>query len=308
MPFILLIGFARAICYVTLRPALATQGALIYAALVLAGCSLVQHFGHLTPGRAFILMGAGGAVATAYLLCRVRPVMSTRLVRSAALEHWRFGRWGLASLPVYWAMENMSYLLSGAFLGMREVGAARAIANTLLPLGQMTSAVGRLVQPHVSNEFRVRGATGVAAWTRSLALVLTASCLAYLGLTVAFDKEIVRLLYGSKFVDYAHLIPLASASVSIYIVYQAFSIGLRALHNPKPLLLAYVCASIVSLAAGLVGVKLAGLTGLMIAAAFSNLTALAITGVSFYRTVREHEAPPDECVLESIRAVGENAR
>jgi O-antigen/teichoic acid export membrane protein len=202
----------------------------------------------------------------------------------------------------------MAYLISGAFLGMREVGAARAIANTMLPLGQLTSAIGRLMQPHVSSEFNERGPQGVARSTRNLAVILCCACGLYIFVSTLFRHEIMQLLYGQKFIEYAYLLPLASTAVSIYVVYQAFSIGLRALHNPKPLLLAYVAASVVSLLGGAIGVRISGLSGIMIATAVSNLTALVIITLSFQRTLRKHADVEEVYECPSVSVIGGTTR
>jgi O-antigen/teichoic acid export membrane protein len=307
-PIVLIAALARATCYVCMDPAPATHASAIYACIVISGCALVNDFGYLSPLSVFLLMAFGAAVSAIYLLPKVRPELSFQFIEGAARDHWSFGRWGLASLPVYWAMENMSYLLSGAFLGMREVGAARAIANTMLPLGQMTSAIGRLMQPHVSSEFSERGPQGVAAATRKLAVVLSATCGVYIALSTIYRHEIMQLLYGQKFIEYAYLLPLASAAVSIYVVYQSFSIGLRALHNPKPMLFAYVAASVVSLVGGAIGVRIAGLPGIMVATAISNLTALAIIGLNLQQTLRKRVDVDEVYNCPAVSVIGGTTR
>jgi O-antigen/teichoic acid export membrane protein len=307
-PIVLIAALARATCYVRLEPAPATHAAAIYAVIVLSGCAIVNHLGYLSPLSVFLLMAFGAAISAIYLLPKVRPELSFQFVEGAIRDHWHFGRWGLASLPVYWAMENMAYLISGAFLGMREVGAARAIANTILPLGQMTSAIGRLMQPYVSSEFNERGTQGVARATRNFAVVLCCVCGLYIVTSTLFRHEIMRLLYGQKFSEYAYLLPLASTAVSIYVVYQAFSIGLRALHNPKPLLLAYIAAAVVSLLGGAIGVRIAGLWGIMIATGISNLTALVIIALSFQRTLRKHADVDEIYQCTRVSVIGGTTR
>lgn len=289
-PFLLLFWLARRATYLKLSPGPATAGASLYSALLLGGLLMVYRRGELGPSAAFLLMGFGALVVSSLLLVRLKPAVRLGIhkdiLRGVWRQHWRYGRWALATAVVIWIPGNIFYVLTGAFLGMGEVGGLKALMNIVLPVGHSVAAFSMLFLPYVSGIFGQRGISATRAPVHKIALLYVGGAVVYSFLVSYFREPIFYFLYGGKFMEFVPLVPWAAASTVFWVGAHGFCIGLRAIQSPSAVFVVFCASGAVSIIIGIPATWAFGLPGSIGALVLSTLTALIAASFLFRRKVQ----------------------
>jgi O-antigen/teichoic acid export membrane protein len=287
-PAILLFWLARGACYLRANLYPVVQGAALYSALLLGGIVVVRRFWILNEFTAFLVIGLASAAISVHLLRALGPNLQTRdnpRPSEVSLEHWRFGRWELARAGFDWAGENISYSLTAAFLGMREVGELKAILTLFLPLSHIYTALRRLILPHLASVSGSHGTVAANASVKKVNLLTFAMSTVTCLILVFFGRWIFHLLYGGKFMEVAYLVPWAALSLVVTAPISGFDMGLRALRSPATVFTASATGASVSAAFYIVGTRMFGLPGTIAANVSAGLVYTLITAFLYYRRV-----------------------
>jgi O-antigen/teichoic acid export membrane protein len=288
LPFLLLLWLARRMCYVVNRPAAAVLGSAVYSLLVLASFLVAWKAGKVTPGFAFVLMGAASLVTSGLLLWRLglrasrahteRALKWTRALR----ENWLYGRWLLGSAVLYAATSQLQMVLAAAFLGLGAAGILRAMQIPSMVMTQIITATGLLVLPALSYNF-ARGETQRLRRRATLvSLALGAFALAFVGLFALFGAPIERILYAGKYAPYRSLMAMLALIPVMNGFAAGFSIAMRASQKPQFDLISNVVAAPVGLLSALLFMRWWGLAGAVVSMVL-GFAALALTTFICFR-------------------------
>src|SRR6202012_4374638 len=123
----------------------------------------------VSPFVAFLVMGAGSVVASAFILLRFRWCSSSDNARidlsRVFMQHWAYGRWALATSIVVWIPGNVYYAILGRQSGLAQAGELRALLNLFIPLGHILNSLTKILLPYASGKYGLHGRAG--AWTRA---------------------------------------------------------------------------------------------------------------------------------------------
>src|SRR6266700_6055382 len=112
-PAVLVLWFARRGLYLEYLSRFSAFGALIYAGVLFAALRILYRSWKVSALSAFIVMGAAALIASTFLLVRIRPQLRHMQFRTELTEvgrqHWRYGRWALASTFFIWVPWNLYY-------------------------------------------------------------------------------------------------------------------------------------------------------------------------------------------------------
>jgi O-antigen/teichoic acid export membrane protein len=288
LPFLLLLWLVRRMCYVVNRPAVAVLGSAVYSLLVLASFLVAWKADKVTPGSAFVLMGAASLVTSALLLWRLglranrahteRALKWARVLR----ENWLYGRWLLGSAVLYAVTSQLQMVLAAAFLGLGAAGILRAMQIPSLVMTQIITATGLLVLPALSYNF-ARGETQRLRRRATLvSLVLGAFALAFAGLFAFFGAPIEHILYAGKYAPYTSLMAMLALVPVMNGFAAGFSIGMRASQKPQFDLISNVVAAPVGLLSALLFMRWWGLAGAAVSMVL-GFAALALTTFICFR-------------------------
>src|SRR5689334_7883156 len=137
---------------------------------MLSGLAVIRHWFRVSGGMVFLAMGVSAAAVSCVLIWRLRPNFHSEISdREQWVEHWNFGRWELSKMGFDWIVQNISYTFTAGFMGMAQVGALKAITTLFLPLGQIVTALRRLILPHLASTSDRTGHRGAidSVWTMS---------------------------------------------------------------------------------------------------------------------------------------------
>jgi O-antigen/teichoic acid export membrane protein len=289
-PFILLLWLLRRAFYVRLNPGWAAAGGGVYLLILLASVLALRRAGRLSPATGFLAMAAGSLITSLILLALLRPklTMDSSAIRAVAADHWRYGRWSVATAGISWLPSNVYYLLLPNWFGLEGAGAFRALMNLAMPVLHSIGALSGILLPVLVGNWKQSGYHRVAKTIRSfLALFLFGSAL-YLILLWGLRSEIFQLLYGGKYQKYAllpvFLVGLLPFGASVVTVLGS---GLRALERPDSVFWCYVASSGAALGLGIPLVSMAGITGALGGLLFSYLTTGTLMYLLFERSAHE---------------------
>ena len=252
-PFILLLWLLRRAFYVQLNPGWAAAGGGVYLLVLLASALTLRAAGRLTPATGFLAMAAASLITCLLLLILLRPTLATdsSAIRAVVADHWRYGKWLVASVGPGWITENIYFLVLPAWVGLAEAGALKALMNLAMPALHAISALGVLLLPILVLD---RDCGGPRAMKRtiklSLALLILGSA-CYLALLWGFRLQIFHVLYAGKYTAYASwpvllvgLLPFAQSLPTV------MGGALGALERPNLVFWSWVGSGAVALALG----------------------------------------------------------
>lgn len=266
LPLLLLAWLTRRAFYIELRPGRAAAGSAVYFCSLLALVLALHATGKLTPAGAVVAMGLAALLTAGLQLAWLHPqwkhAAQESSPRSIAREHWTYGRWVLATVLPSWTLLNLYYLVLPAWFGLGAAGALKALMNLAMPARHSLIAVGALVTPLLI-QHRGRGGVSVMRRTvRRVAVLFLGGAAVYFVVLWLFRVQLIRLLYGGKYLEYSGLpvllvglVPLATACVVI------FGSALRAYVRPDRIFWGNLAGSFLTVSVGLWLVASWGLAG-----------------------------------------------
>jgi O-antigen/teichoic acid export membrane protein len=291
-PFIMLTWLGRGGFYARLQPGGAAVGGAFYFCTLIGALFLLRERNQLSPGTAFLAMGLAGLISAAFLLVRLgfhwkrRPNDLT--LRTVAGDHWRYGKWAVASAVVAWFPDNVYYAVLPALSGLGASAALRALINLINPVLHILYALSAVLIPTLVRHKDRSGTGGMTRTMKTLLGLLVPVSIVYMGVLWWFRGALFQAFYGGNYREYSGvpvllvgMIPVAAGAVMV------LGAGLRAVERPSSVFWGYVAASLSTLCFGL---PLSHIWGVAGAAAgmliSSSVTALSLAWL-YHRRVHE---------------------
>jgi O-antigen/teichoic acid export membrane protein len=280
-PLVLLFWLARSFAYVEFSPGRAVTGSVAYCGTLAAGLAVAYATGGVTPQRVFVCAACGAAVASVCLLFRYRHRPPSADNEPALPEvwrrHWTYGRWGLGTVAVAWAQTNSLSFTGGYFLGLKGIGGLNALTGLLLPMVQVQFAAARIALPRVAQRFTLYGAEATHRPVVRAAAAVTALTACYWLALVVMHGTLLRLVYGERFLPYAHLVPIMGFALIGWAGIITFDIGFNSVQQPQAAFPLKVLMVAITVLAGTAMSWRFGLTGAAIAVpACAIMTAICM--------------------------------
>ncbi|MGD0139494.1 MAG: oligosaccharide flippase family protein [Tepidisphaeraceae bacterium] len=198
-PFILFLWLMRRTCYGQFNPRRAAIGGVGYLILMMLGLAVVHVLGTLSIGMALTIIAVSSLVAGVGLgigQVDLRPPRA--LIRDVTAQHLRYGRWATATQILGFIPGNIYYFLLPAMASLEQSGALRALTNLFMPLLQASTALCMLLLPAF---VRTQGTAEGKRLHRLSLLVLAGTPVIYWLVLGAFDRRVMMLVYGGKYLE-----------------------------------------------------------------------------------------------------------
>ena len=278
---ILLYWLVRRVFYVVADPKRSVLGSALYFVALTGSVVILKAAGLLSALSTLIGMGVASLVTSALLLTvffhSTRTDSPGPSFREAVREHWRYGRWALASAALAWFPGQIYYAILPAWLGLGGAAALRVLTNFAMPVLQSISALSLLLLPALVRDQRKGGR---AAMNRTIAFylaVFSAGCLAYMLVLWIFRDQAFQIVYGGRYSEYRGLPFALAALLPVSACFSTvLSNALRAIERPDRVFQAYVGSAIV---AAIVGIPLAMRFGVAGALAGLQISGAALVAV-----------------------------
>jgi len=182
--------------------------------------------GMLDGPRALFVLAGTSLVSALYGFGRIDLASLWHALRPAMRSNWRFGKWLLADSLGQWLAVFIYPVAVAAMVSAAAAGALRTVLNVVQPMYIVVNAYQSIITPHVSRAY-ARG--GTRAMYRILApssIAVFAMLFAYTALVGLFGRQILHLLYGGTYDDYAGLVWYVGLGYLLYHLTQAAALAL----------------------------------------------------------------------------------
>ena len=295
--FILLFWMLRRVFYVLMTPSWGLLSSALYFAALVGSAGALWFANALTPFSAFIGMGFASLLASAILFGQVSQKLETpgarTTFREIAGDHWRYGRWAVASAAVSWFPGHVYYSILPVWLGLEGAGALRALTNFVMPVLQAIAALNMLLIPSLVRDRRQGGMRRMNQTMLLFFALFCAGCAVYLAALWFFRAQVFQIFYGGQYKQFAGwplllagLLPLGTCASAV------LGNALRALERPDRMFWAYIASAASAVLIGIPCAAKFGVSGALLGIHFSSLV-LVVTLLLFYQSL----AAEDRCAL-----------
>lgn len=267
LPMILLFWLVRRVYYLETRPGAALISSVVYVLAIAVGAVLIWQRGSASAFAGMAVMGVASLVASAHGIARqnVRSKIDFRadamVAASVLRQHWAYGKWVVLHMALLSAFTQSPTLLVAGLVGLEDAGVMRATLIFVQPIFQITTVLGTLILPVMSDQYQRQGLSTLKAQGRRISLALAVPSLAYaLGLVV-FGESLEQLAYAGKFADAAWLIPVLGFAPVFGALGTSYSLTLRAARRPDLSVRALAVAAPIAALVAVVLIAIWGIAG-----------------------------------------------
>ena len=298
--FILAFWLVRRVPYVLLKPGWGVIASLAYCAVMAAAVWALNRAGQLTVFTAFVATAVASIAGVFAALARFRIGVHTMVntahrsacatFREVVADHWRYGRWAIASAAIGWFPAQVYYALLPAWgMGLEASAGLRALTNFVMPVLQAIAALNMLLLPALARDRREGGLKRMNSTMLLFLAVFCAGCAVYLAVLWIFRAQVFQIFYGGRYSQYAGWPLLLAGALPIGTCITAvLGNAIRALERPDRMFWAYVASAGAAAVFGIPLTARFGVSGALAGIHLSSFT-LAFCLWRFYRSLGGEE-------------------
>jgi O-antigen/teichoic acid export membrane protein len=255
------------------------------------------------PIALFVLAGTSLASAV-YGFYRIRIGSLWRTLQPVWRSNWRFGKWLLADNLGQWLAIHIYPVFVAALVSAAAAGAFRTAQNVVQPMYIMVTAFQSLMLPRVSRAYAEGGRDAMFRLLAPATAVVFVMLFAYAGLVGIYGKQILGMVYGHAYDDYAALIWYCGLGYLFVHLTQACALALMVQGQTRSIFISRMVAVPFTLTAGMWITRHFGLYG----AAFAScvLASGAILAVQYAFLFRERRGRGTSRSDTSLAVTGGN--
>jgi O-antigen/teichoic acid export membrane protein len=185
--------------------------------------------------------------------------------------------------------------LTGSLLGTKQAGVLTAMVAMSLPVQHLLIAAARLLMPKLAHTLAEGGLPAFQSRIARLATLSTACGVLYVLLITAVHRPLVQLIYGQKYVEYAHFVPWYMISMALSTATFPFDVGTKVMRMTRLQLYVNCATASVTLVAGLLAIPRWGLAGVIATNVAKDVFILVLTRYAYFWAGRQcgQELPRD---------------
>jgi O-antigen/teichoic acid export membrane protein len=292
--FILAFWLLRQAPYVLLKPEWAVVASFLYCSVMTLAIWILNATGKLTGFAAFGAMAVASIAGVLIVLARFAGGFTNRVQRpmlgEVAIDHWRYGRWAIASAAVSWFPGQIYYTLLPTWIGLEGSAALRALFNFVMPVLQAIAALNLLLLPALVRDRRTGGHKKMTGTMLLFFAVSAVGCALFLTALWVFRGQLFQVFYGGRYGQYAGwplifaaALPLGTCATAV------FGNAVRALERPDRVFWAYIGSALSTAVLGIPMAARFGVCGALAGIHISSFT-LAFLLWRSYRSLATGES------------------
>jgi O-antigen/teichoic acid export membrane protein len=238
LSFVLLPLLMRRGFYIFRKPEIALLGSILYAVFLCGELWIVKNSINISVDLTFPIIGLAGLVCGLYLIKQVPPKQAVSIPVSVTWSNnWGYGKWLVySSLLIALAAQVQTFVV-GAFLGLSDAGAFRALQNFVQPIILLFTAVSAFLLPSLSYDFGIGNIPALKRKGKYLFVLFLIVSVSFELFLIIYASALESVVYDGKFSSYVYLIPVWGlvpvAAVLTYVYYFL----LQSIQRPKAILI-----------------------------------------------------------------------
>lgn len=244
----------------------ATAQSFLFVICVVSGLFLLHEYGASSVASIYVVLAVSSAVICIVQSLRLRHVVSRPSKTQIAIfanEHWRYGRWVLATVPFYILSFQGYYFLASIVLSIEETGYLKAAETMIGPFAQVVTGLTMMMLPMTSGRIDHMSKPEKTKYLWRILAILLVVAGTYGCLLVLFGDLLVTLAFGVKMQPAIGLLPFAAAIALIWAIATPASLTLSAIKRPDVLFVSFALATLSMVVAGPVLMHAFGREGAM---------------------------------------------
>ena len=295
LSFILLPLLMRRGFYIFRKPEFALLGSVVYAVILWGALWIIRTTTNLSVQLAFPIIGLASLISGVYLITQIPPKQSVSIpIATTLASNWEYGKWLFYSSILIAVSAQAQTFAVGAFLGLSDAGAFRALQNFVQPIILFFTAISAFMLPSLSYDFGKGDLIGLRRKGKYLFILFLSVSVGFELFLLLYASAIEAMVYGGKFSSYVYLLPVWGfvpiAAVLTYVYYFL----LQSIQRPKSILIGSIAWSAISAISSILFSLNWGLAG----ATVSVVTGYFFSGIVFAYYYRYHMS-----TLEGIRSL-----
>ncbi|HET9481872.1 MAG TPA: hypothetical protein VFP98_08960 [Candidatus Polarisedimenticolia bacterium] len=289
--------FFRAVFFARLRPAAVFWNDLLCIGLRLVALGGLIAAGRLSAFSAFLAAGLGALVASAVAapLCRDLFVSGFEPLRGIWGEHWRYGRWLLATSGAYWCSGQAPALLASSLLSPVAAAVIKACQFMVAPLNVTLNGLDGVLAPRAARVHAGEGPAGLARFCRVFAGLAAAGALVYCAALLPLAPAIMDVVFKGRYSGRTAIVAVLMLDAVLSAAARAPVLRLKVLGETRRVFAAYAVSAAAGLTCLLVLAPLYGILG-------AAMSAPAASGVLLFVLLASARRAPAGIVAPVARA------
>jgi O-antigen/teichoic acid export membrane protein len=197
-------------------------------------------------------------------------------------SNWEYGRWLVYSSLLIALAAQAQTLVVGAFLGLSDAGAFRALQNFIQPIILLFTAISAFLLPSLSYDFGKGNIIGLKRKGRYLFALFFIVAVGFELFLMLYAPALESIVYNGKFSSYVYLIPVWGLAPIAAVLTYVYYFLLQAIQRPKAILIGSFAWSVTSVISSLIFSLKWGITGATVSVGMGYLFS-GITFAYFYR-------------------------
>jgi len=292
-PFFLLLWLLRRAFYALDKPSIAALGSALLTILLCAGLLITKHYDVLNTFVAFIIIGGASLLISVWNIYILKPGLINRNrdinKYEVAKNHLNYGKWAGLTAILIWFPSNVYFYVLPLWHDIESSAGLKAILNLIMPALQINTALSLLILVKFSTLYSENGISSLLKPIKIAILIFVAFSVSYWIFFVTFNHELLKLVYGEKYVSHATALAILGLLPIFSAVTMVYGCALRAMHKPEIIFYTYVIATVVSLILAITLSYRFGVTGAAIGMLISYMTAALVIYIYYIRVLNEEE-------------------
>jgi O-antigen/teichoic acid export membrane protein len=224
------------------------------------------------------------AVALGLITERIKPVL--RDAGKSLRTGWKTGRDYLIAGQLQWLGSQGVLLVGGSDLGPQVVGGIRATQNIVGPINILFLVMENVVSVRAARLFASGGRRSLIAYLKKVTLLGTVTLAPILAVIAFFGAELMRLLYGEAYSNFAALVVWQVAYIFLSFFYRQAMFYHRSVQQTRPIAWSGAVFAFGVITVALIAIREFSVIGIMLALVAGQVMGLSYLLFTAFRDVK----------------------
>ncbi|MBN1537345.1 MAG: hypothetical protein JW908_11480 [Anaerolineales bacterium] len=208
-------------------------------------------------------------------------------LRQTWQRNWDFGRWVMGGALANWVAVEFYPVLTAGMISFAAAGAYRALQNLVAPIHMLLRAIDTFMTPRAARQYDMGGKPALLRTIRLVYLISGIPILGVLGLAMLFPAQILHVLYGDTYVEFAGGVTLMAVFYALWFAYWPMQTALKAARYSRPIFIANLAAIASMFTAGVWAIQRWGVYGTIGGQALNSLVVGVILWCAWFKIKRD---------------------